>query len=63
MNAEHENLRAKLSGQVEIYLSKGGEITAVPTGKTGVPDHQKKPHWNRGFAEKSTTPLPTAEPS
>lgn len=48
----HDNLRSALDDQIEAFLSKGGEITEVPTGTSGMNTDAKKTQWSRGNATK-----------
>lgn len=44
--------RSELDKQTEAFLSKGGEITEVPTGKTGWNADRKKSQWTKAQASK-----------
>ncbi|GLZ84345.1 hypothetical protein Pres01_03960 [Metapseudomonas resinovorans] len=44
--------RSELDEQTRAFLSKGGEITEVPTGKTGWNTGRQKSQWTKGQAKK-----------
>ncbi|MFC4860871.1 hypothetical protein SA496_09035 [Pseudomonas sp. JS3066] len=44
--------RSELDEQTRAFLSKGGEITEVPTGKTGWNTGRQKSQWSKPQAKK-----------
>ncbi len=44
-SAEREGLRRQIAGQVQDYLSRGGQITRVPIGASG-----ETLKWNQGIS-------------
>lgn len=43
----NDNLRASLDEQIAEFMTKGGEITQIATGTSGISTDQKKTHWTR----------------
>lgn len=48
-NPVRDNVRLELSAQIDVFLSKGGEITEMPVSATGVP---VKPRWIKSHGKK-----------
>ncbi|MCY1220204.1 hypothetical protein D9M68_207330 [compost metagenome] len=44
--------RSELDEQTRAFLSKGGEITEVPTGKSGWNPGRQKSQWTKAQAKK-----------
>lgn len=44
--------RSELDEQMKAFLAKGGEITEIPTGKTGWNTGQQKSQWTRAQTKK-----------
>ncbi|MFC5695908.1 hypothetical protein ACFPU0_10095 [Pseudomonas sp. GCM10022186] len=51
-DAATSRTRSQLDEQTRAFLSKGGEITEVPTGKSGWNADRKKSQWTKGQAKK-----------
>lgn len=52
----NDQLRSALDVQIEAFLTKGGEITQIATGTSGIPADYKKPHWSsKASAKKPPT--------
>ena len=52
-DAPASRAQSVLNEQIETFLSKGGEITAVPSGKSGWNADRKKSQWTTAQDKKS----------
>ncbi|MBD9414652.1 hypothetical protein IB234_08755 [Pseudomonas sp. PDM16] len=50
-----EKLRSSLDEQVEAFLVKGGEITQIATGTSGIAADYKKAPWSKPQDKKPPT--------
>jgi hypothetical protein len=51
-DAATSRARSELAEQTKAFLSKGGEITEIPSGKTGWDTERKKSQWTKAQAKK-----------
>ncbi|HSX70615.1 MAG TPA: hypothetical protein VLF16_06750 [Pseudomonas sp.] len=57
----NNQLRSSLDEQIEAFLTKGGEITEVAIGTSGISADHKKAHWSKSQAKKADAKAPRAE--
>ncbi|WP_177326910.1 hypothetical protein [Pseudomonas sp. ML96] len=48
----NSSLQLKLDEQIEAFLTKGGEITQIAIGTTGLSADSRKAHWSKPQAKK-----------
>ncbi|WP_271408017.1 hypothetical protein [Pseudomonas sp. Q1-7] len=53
-DAPASRAQSVLNEQIEAFLSKGGEITEVPSGKSGWNAVRKKSQWAKEDSKKPT---------
>ncbi|WP_083245871.1 hypothetical protein [Pseudomonas sp. TCU-HL1] len=51
--------RSALDEQTKAFLSKGGEITEVPTGKSGWNTERTKSQWTKAQAKPRDPEVPS----